>query len=152
MDIKTVILAIPFSIVARYLATKAGAQIIARWPVLQGILPWARLKENIMLKINFIETPSEERWILHGRLTDAWVHELRRCWKKHHRTDVRRACIVDLNEVMFIDKCGERLLRMLARDGAEFIASQIYTKHVLDEITAKLRPSNPSSKAWDEEF
>ena len=30
MDIKTVILAIPFSIVARYLATKAGAQIIAR--------------------------------------------------------------------------------------------------------------------------
>src|ERR1700740_3582452 len=84
MDIKTVILAIPFSIVARYLATKAGAQIIARWPVLQGILPWARLKENIMLKINFIETPSEERWILHGRLTDAWVHELRRCWKKHH--------------------------------------------------------------------
>jgi hypothetical protein len=52
---------------------------------------------------------------------------------------VRRAFIVDLNEVTFIDKSGERLLRMLARDGAEFIASGIYTKHVLDEITAKLR-------------
>ena len=147
MDIKTVILAIPFSIVAGHLATKAGAQIIARWPVLQGVLPWARLKENIMLKINFIETSTEERWILHGRLTDAWVHELRRCWKKHHRTDVRRACIVDLNQVTFIDKCGERLLRMLARNGVEFIATGTYTKHVLDEITANLRPSNPASKA-----
>ena len=120
---------------------------MARWPVLQGVLPWARLEENIMLKINFTETPTEERWTLHGRLTDAWVHELWRCWRKHHRTDVRRACIVDLNEVMFIDKCGERLLRMLARDGAEFIATGTYTKHVLDEVTAKLRPSNPASKA-----
>jgi hypothetical protein len=46
MDIKTVILAIPFSIVARYLATKAGAQIIARWPVLQGILPGTRHAED----------------------------------------------------------------------------------------------------------
>jgi len=46
MDIKTVILAIPFSIVARYLATKAGAQIIARWPVLQGILPGHALRKT----------------------------------------------------------------------------------------------------------
>ena len=99
-----------------------------------------------MLKINFSETPAEERWILHGWLTDGWVHELRRCWKKHHRTDVRRACIVDLNEVTFIDKCGERLLRMLAREGAEFIATGIYIKHVLDEISAKLRPSDPDAK------
>jgi hypothetical protein len=69
------------------------------------------------------------------------------CWKKTHRTDVGRLCIVDLNEVTFVDKCGERLLRMLARNGVEFIATRTYTKHVLDEITAKLRPSNSGSKA-----
>ena len=147
MDIKTVILAIPFSIVARYFATKAEAHIIARWPVLQGILPGTRPKENIMLKINFSETPAEERWILHGLLTDPWVQEFRACWRKSHRTDVRRLCIVDLSEVTFIDKCGERLLRMLARNGVEFIATGTHTKHVLDEINAKLRPSNPVSKA-----
>jgi hypothetical protein len=104
------------------------------------------------LKINFSETPTEERWILHGRLTTPWVHELRACWKKNHGTDGGRTCAVDLNEVTFIDKSGERLLRMLARDGAEFIASGIYTKHVLDEITAELRPSDPASKPCDEEF
>jgi hypothetical protein len=104
-----------------------------------------------MLKITFSETPAEERWILHGRLIHPWVQELRTCWKKNHRADARRACIVDLNEVTFIDKNGARLLCMLARAGAEFIASGIYTKHVLDEITAKLRPSDPASKPCDED-
>src|SRR5580698_7733416 len=87
-------------------------------------------EENTMLKITFSETPTEERWILHGRLTDPWVREFRACWKKNHRSDVERACIVDLNEVTFIDKCGERLLRMLARREAQFTANGIYTKHI----------------------
>jgi hypothetical protein len=52
-----------------------------------------------MLKINFSETPAEERWILHGRLTKPWVQELRAYWKKNHRADVARACIVALDEV-----------------------------------------------------
>jgi hypothetical protein len=91
-----------------------------------------------MLKINFSETPAEERWVLHGRFTDPWVREFRVCWRKNHRGDVERACIVDLNEVTFIDKCGERLLRMLARRGAQFTATGIYTKHILEPITASL--------------
>jgi len=52
-------------------------------------------EENSMLKISFSETPAEERWILHGLLTDPWVQEFRACWQKNHRTEVRRACIVD---------------------------------------------------------
>ena len=90
-----------------------------------------------MLKINFSETPAEERWVLHGRLTDPWVDEFKACWKKNHRKDAERACIVDLNEVTFIDQCGERLLRMLARRGAQFRASGIYTKHILEQISAR---------------
>src|ERR1700741_4376427 len=78
-------------------------------PALRGILLRTRSEENSMLKINFCETPAEERWILHGRLTDPWVHELSTRWKKNHRADVVRPCIVDLNEVTFIDKSGERL-------------------------------------------
>lgn len=90
-----------------------------------------------MFKINFSETPTEERWILHGRLTDPWVHEFKAYWKKNHRGDVARACVVDLNEITFIDKCGERLLGMLARRGAQFTASGMYTKHILKQITAR---------------
>src|SRR4029077_15489908 len=94
-------------------------------------------EENSMLKISFSETPSEERWTLHGRLTAPWVRELRTCWKKNHGREKQRACIVDLNEIKFIDKSGERLLRAMARDGAQCIASGIYIKHILENLTTK---------------
>jgi len=90
-----------------------------------------------MLKITFNETPAEERWILEGRLTQPSVRELRMTWKKNHRRDTQRACIVDLNGVMFIDKSGMRLLRMLAREGAQFAAGGIYTKHIIEQLNAR---------------
>ena len=90
-----------------------------------------------MLKISFSQTPSEERWNLQGRLTAPWVRELRACWKKNHHRDRRRACIVDMNEITFIDKSGERLLRLLVREGAQCIATGDYTKHILEKLTSK---------------
>src|ERR1700741_3012957 len=90
-----------------------------------------------MLKICFSETASEERWTLHGRLTAPWVRELRASWKKNHRRDRQRACIVDLNEITFVDKSGERLLRAILGEGAQCIASGIYIKHILENLTTK---------------
>jgi outer membrane protein TolC len=94
-------------------------------------------EEKSMLKICFSETASEERWTLHGRLTAPWVRELRACWKKNHRRDKRRACIVDLNEITFVDKSGERLLRAIVREGAQCVTSGIYIKHILENLTTK---------------
>ncbi|MGA7622313.1 MAG: efflux RND transporter periplasmic adaptor subunit [Candidatus Acidiferrales bacterium] len=94
-----------------------------------------------MLKINFNQTAAEEKWNLHGRLFGPWVHELRACWEVNHRTDAGRACIVDLNEVTFIDKSGERLLRMLAKDGAQFTGSGTYIKHVIENLSARSKRS-----------
>ena len=85
------------------------------------------------MKITRTETSAEEKWILQGRLVGLWVSELRRCWKKTHRTDNDRKCIVDLNEVTSIDTKGERLLRAMSKQGVQFIASGIYTKHLLQE-------------------
>jgi len=45
--------------------------------------------------------------------------------------------MVDLNEITFIDKSGERLLRHLVREGAQCIATGVYVKHVLDKLRAK---------------
>jgi len=90
-----------------------------------------------MLKISFSETASEEKWILQGRLTAPWFRELRACWKRKHRRDNQRACIVDLNEITFIDKSGERLLRLLVREGAQCVATGVYIKRVLEQLNAK---------------
>jgi outer membrane protein TolC len=90
-----------------------------------------------MLKISFNEIPTEEKWILEGRLTEPWARELRTSWKRNHRTAKERACIVNLNEIMFIDKSGERLLRAMVREGAQCIASGTYIKHILENLTTK---------------
>jgi outer membrane protein TolC len=90
-----------------------------------------------MLKISFSETPAEERWILAGRLSGAWVRELRANWKKNHQTDKQRASIVDLNEVTFIDKTGERLLRVLRGEGAQFISGGCYVRHILEQLKVR---------------
>lgn len=94
-------------------------------------------KEVDVLKITRTETPTEEKWILQGRLVGLWVGELRRSWKKTRRTDNNRKCTVDLNEVTFIDKKGERLLRTMSNEGAQFIATGIYIKYVLQQWCAK---------------
>src|SRR5580658_8919571 len=104
-------------------------------------LSQAGSEENSMLKINFSQSAAEEKWNLHGRLSGPWVDELRACWKVNHRTEAGRACIVDLNEVTFIDQSGERLLRMLAEDGAQFTGSGTYIKHVIDHLSVRRESS-----------
>jgi outer membrane protein TolC len=96
---------------------------------------------NRMLKISLSETPSEERWIIQGRLTAPWFRELRACWKKEHRRDNQRTCILDLNEITFIDKSGERLLRLLVKEGAQCIATGDYINHVLEQLRTKAKGS-----------
>lgn len=90
-----------------------------------------------MLKISVSETTTEERWTLCGRLTAPWVRELRASWKKNHRSIEGRACVVDLNEVTLVDRSGERCLRIMRKQGAEFIACGVYIKHILGHLNAK---------------
>jgi outer membrane protein TolC len=42
---------------------------------------------------------------------------------------------VDLSEITFVDKSGERLLRAMVKERAQFIANGIYIKHVLEKLT-----------------
>jgi ABC-type transporter Mla MlaB component len=92
-----------------------------------------------MLRITIAETATEQRWTLEGRLVQPWVGELRTCWKQRHRAQNGRGCTVDLSEVTFIDNSGLRLLRTMSKEGTHFIATGIYTKHVLEHLKAGIR-------------
>jgi anti-anti-sigma regulatory factor len=87
-----------------------------------------------VLKITIMETATDRRWIVQGRLVGPWVSELRTTWKRAHRSQDKRACIIDLNDVTFIDKSGERLLRAMCKKGAQLIARGLYVRHVLDQL------------------
>jgi len=90
-----------------------------------------------MLKITITNTATEMHCVLHGRLVGPWVDELKASWKKARATAQSQRCIVNLDEVTFIDKCGERLLRSMSRQGAKFVSRDVYVKHVLDRLRGK---------------
>jgi len=90
-----------------------------------------------MLKITITNTPKEELWTLQGRLVAPWVKELKATWKKARPSAQGRKCIVNLDEVTFIDQSGERMLRCMCNQGARFVAGDVYVKHVLDRLRRK---------------
>jgi hypothetical protein len=94
-------------------------------------------KKEEMLKITITNTATVERWTLQGLLVAPWVNELKTTWKRARRAIRRRRCIVNLDEVTFIDKGGERMLRSMSKQGAQLVASDVYVKHVLDRLCGK---------------
>ena len=97
-----------------------------------------------MLRITMDETPSEQRWTLEGRLVQPWISELKSCWTRTETARRERKCVVDLTGVTFIDQSGEKMLSELSKEGAELIATGVYTRHVVRNIERK----KPNRQVW----
>jgi anti-anti-sigma regulatory factor len=91
-----------------------------------------------VLRITMTDEPWGQRWTLQGRLSGPWVTQLKLNWEESHGLNGNRKCVVDVSGVTFVDLDGERVLAAMVRDGAEFIATGVYTKHIL-EILEKRR-------------
>ena len=87
-----------------------------------------------MLKITITETPTEQRWMLEGRLTRPWVATLRLHWCETRSARQGRTCVVDLNAVTGIDQHGECILRTMMREGARCLARGVFTTYLLAAI------------------
>ena len=94
-----------------------------------------------MLRITVTDFPDEQRWCLEGRLVGPWVAELRSIWRQTRRESDMRRCIVELNDVTFIDENGEVALREIMCQGAELIASGVYMKQWLGNLRSKSKRS-----------
>jgi anti-anti-sigma regulatory factor len=95
------------------------------------------------LRITIAETLTEQRWTLEGRLVQPWVTELKSNWAKTETARRERRCIVDLTGITFIDKSGEKALSALFKQGAELIATGVYTGHVVHNIEKKKSHRQP---------
>ena len=86
-----------------------------------------------MLRITVVETATEQRWTLEGRLVGPWVAELGTCWENRHRAQNGRGCTVDLSAVTAIDEEGQELLRTMSNEHARFVVTGDHIKYVLEE-------------------
>jgi hypothetical protein len=87
-----------------------------------------------MLRITVRERASEQRWILQGRLTKECIDELVCSWRAARTGPSAGTRIVDLNEITVIDKSGEEVLSMMIGEGTKFVATGLYTKHLLEAL------------------
>ena len=90
-----------------------------------------------MLRITVKEKGSEQRWTLQGRLTKECIAELVSNWQAARSRPSAGNRIVDLNEITVIDKSGEEVLSMMIGEGATFVATGLYTKHLLEALNER---------------
>lgn len=82
------------------------------------------------------ETPFEQTWVLQGRLCGQWAVDLKQRWDAARGERQGRKCVVDLEDVTYVDRDGETLLREMLDEGCELIASRVYTKYFLETLKA----------------
>jgi hypothetical protein len=99
-----------------------------------------------VLKISITELPDEQRWSLQGQLVGQWAVELQRTWREACPAADARRRIVDLTEVISIDRNGEAVLAEIMSQGAEFVASDVYSKHLLQNLRSELKRSRMKGK------
>jgi hypothetical protein len=97
-----------------------------------------------MLRITMTE--DQQRWVLQGRLTASLLEELKASWRANRDRRPALKRVVDLDEVTCIDKDGEQVLLMMIADGARFVASGLYTKHLLESLSKSAANSQVESE------
>ncbi len=99
-----------------------------------------------MLKITITDLAAEQRWSLQGQLVGRWAAELKSTWREARRARDTRKFIVELSDVTSIDRDGEAVLAEIMSQGAEFIASDVYTKHLLRNLRTELKRNRMKEK------
>ena len=87
-----------------------------------------------MLKITTDQEAGRTKLKLEGRLAGPWVEELKHCWQQNAAAG-EPVGVVELNEVIFIDAAGKKLLAAMHRQGVALTAcSGCMTRAITEEI------------------
>ncbi|MGO9434248.1 MAG: hypothetical protein ACLP00_08125 [Terracidiphilus sp.] len=89
-----------------------------------------------MLRITIVDSPTEQRLVLYGKLAGPWIGELQRVWENLRQQLGRRRSVIDLNEVTLIDDGADQLLAAMLGQGAELAASSMANRWLIQALKA----------------
>ncbi len=92
-----------------------------------------------MLRISTIDTRSERRLMVEGKLVQPWLEELRNSWSGAAEGLEGRKLVIDLSNTTVISSEGETLISDLMRQGARFSCCGVLTRHVLKRLARRWR-------------
>jgi anti-anti-sigma regulatory factor len=94
-----------------------------------------------MLNISVIDTRSQRRLVLEGKLIAPWAAELKRAAERARADLQDRELVVDLRNLTIISQEGENVLLDLMKHGVTFRCCGVFTKYVLGQVSRRLRRS-----------
>jgi anti-anti-sigma regulatory factor len=80
------------------------------------------------------ETPFKQSWVLQGKLCGQWAVDLGRKWREARNRRQGRKCVVNLEDVVFVDSEGEKVLQQILKEDVQVIVSRAYMKHVVESL------------------
>ncbi len=89
-----------------------------------------------MLRITVVDSPTEQRLVLYGKLVGPWVGELQRVWENLRQQLGNRRSVIDLNEVTLIEDSADRLLATMLEQGAELVARGTANRWLIQAMKA----------------
>ena len=92
-----------------------------------------------MLRIITKQRGNRCRLELHGRIVGDWMAVLERHWREIVAATPAAMVTVDLSNVDFIDRNGERLLREMVRHGVGFHGAGCMSRYVIETISGGVR-------------
>ena len=89
-----------------------------------------------MLRITVVDSPTEQRLVLYGKLVGPWIGELQRVWENLRQQLGNRRSVIDLNEVTLIEDSADRLLATMLEQGAELVARGTANRWLIQAMKA----------------
>ena len=86
-----------------------------------------------------IESPSQCRLELEGKLIAPWADELKTACEKATAELRDRELIVDIRHLIAITREGESVLLELMNDGVKFRGYGVFAKHILKNLAKRTR-------------
>ncbi len=87
-----------------------------------------------MFKITTVDTRSERRLVVEGKLVEPWIAELNKTWTAAGENLHGRKLVIDLSNATVFGCDGEEALFQLMRQGAKFSCCGVLTRYVLKRM------------------
>jgi hypothetical protein len=92
-----------------------------------------------MLKISVIDSNTQRRLVLEGKLAAPWIVELKTAWKAANLDLQARELVIDMANVTSISQESENALLQLMGEGAKFRCRGVFIKHIVQQLARRTR-------------
>lgn len=98
------------------------------------------------MRISIVESRTQRRLVLEGKLVAPWTAELRPACEKARADLDGRELIVVVKNLIAINQTGEQVLLQLMKDGVKFQGCDVFSKHILRELARRIRRDGQETK------